>query len=101
MNVTSPHHLTHTTITHTHTHTHTHSRYLADLFGSKHVGAIHGRTLTAWSAAALVGPGILANLRGMSHTQVGGERKRGRWHCIGRYEYAPSAFVPAELRSIW
>ena len=59
-------------------HTHARYRYLADLFGSKHVGAIHGRTLTAWSAAALVGPGILANLRGMSHTQVCGERKRGK-----------------------
>ena len=59
-------------------HTHARYRYLADLFGSKHVGAIHGRTLTAWSAAALVGPGILANRRGMSHTQVCGERKRGK-----------------------
>ena len=29
--------------------------YLADIFGAKHVGAIHGRTLTAWSAAAVLG----------------------------------------------
>ena len=25
--------------------------YLADVFGQKHVGAIHGRALTAWSGA--------------------------------------------------
>lgn len=30
--------------------------YLADVFGQKHVGAIHGRALTAWSAAAIGKP---------------------------------------------
>lgn len=30
--------------------------YLADLFGKKEVGAIHGRLLTAWSAAGVLGP---------------------------------------------
>ncbi len=30
--------------------------YLADMFGTLHVGAIHGRLLTAWSIAGLVGP---------------------------------------------
>jgi MFS family permease len=34
--------------------------YLADLFGTKHVGAIHGRLLTAWSAAGILGP-VLVN----------------------------------------
>ncbi len=29
--------------------------YLADVFGSQMVGAIHGRLLTAWSAPALAG----------------------------------------------
>ena len=29
--------------------------YLRDLFGTYQVGAIHGRLLTAWSAAALPG----------------------------------------------
>ena len=29
--------------------------YLADIFGTKFVGAIHGRLLTAWSAAGVVG----------------------------------------------
>jgi MFS family permease len=30
--------------------------YLADLFGTQHVGAIHGRLLTAWSVAGILGP---------------------------------------------
>jgi MFS family permease len=30
--------------------------YLADVFGTQHVGAIHGRLLTAWSVAGIVGP---------------------------------------------
>ncbi|MBW8771863.1 MAG: OFA family MFS transporter, partial [Gemmatimonadetes bacterium] len=34
--------------------------YLADLFGTQNVGAIHGRLLTAWSAAGVAGP-VLVN----------------------------------------
>lgn len=30
--------------------------YLADMFGKKEVGAIHGRLLTAWSMAGVIGP---------------------------------------------
>eukprot|EP01147_Barroeca_monosierra_P011008 gene11008-3080_t len=41
--------------------------YLADIFGQKHVGAIHGRQLTAWSAAALGGPLLLSKLRSLSY----------------------------------
>eukprot|EP00794_Sanderia_malayensis_P017685 gene17685-19451_t len=37
--------------------------YEADLFGSKYVGAIHGRFLLASSAASLAGPSILLTLR--------------------------------------
>jgi MFS family permease len=37
--------------------------YLADLFGTKMVGAIHGRLLTAWSAAGIFGPVIVNYLR--------------------------------------
>jgi len=37
--------------------------YLADLFGSKYVGAIHGRLLTAWSTAGVLGPYAIAKLR--------------------------------------
>ena len=36
--------------------------YLKDMFGSYQVGAIHGRLLTAWSAAAIVGPSIVTYL---------------------------------------
>ncbi len=37
--------------------------YLRDMFGTMQVGAIHGRLLTAWSAAALAGPSIVTYLR--------------------------------------
>lgn len=37
--------------------------YLADMFGSKFVGAIHGRLLTAWSIAGVLGPVAIAKLR--------------------------------------
>jgi hypothetical protein len=33
--------------------------YLKDLFGTLEVGAIHGRLLTAWAAAGVVGPLIV------------------------------------------
>jgi len=36
--------------------------FLADLFGSRNVGAIHGAVLTAWSVAAVVGPVIITQL---------------------------------------
>ena len=36
--------------------------YLRDLFGTLQVGAIHGRLLTAWSAAGIVGPLLIAKL---------------------------------------
>ncbi|MDE2355899.1 MAG: OFA family MFS transporter [Alphaproteobacteria bacterium] len=37
--------------------------YLADIFGTRFVGAIHGRVITAWSAAGIVGPALIAGLR--------------------------------------
>lgn len=33
--------------------------YLRDLFGTYQVGAIHGRLITAWSVAALIGPTLI------------------------------------------
>jgi MFS family permease len=36
--------------------------FLADLFGTENVGAIHGALLTAWSAAAVAGPVIITEL---------------------------------------
>ncbi len=50
--------------------------YLADIFGTQMVGAIHGRLLTAWSAAGIVGPYLIAHLRqaqlhaGVAHNLV-------------------------------
>eukprot|EP00048_Salpingoeca_helianthica_P020097 m.4800 g.4800 ORF g.4800 m.4800 type:complete len:672 (-) comp4393_c0_seq1:17-2032(-) len=44
--------------------------YISDLWGGKHVGAIHGRMLTAWSAAAVAGPNILTHMRSQSHTHA-------------------------------
>jgi MFS family permease len=37
--------------------------YLSDLFGTKMVGAIHGRLLTAWSAAGVLGPWLIGAFR--------------------------------------
>src|SRR5581483_9208937 len=37
--------------------------YLRDLFGVAWVGAVHGRLLTAWSAAGVVGPVLVNYLR--------------------------------------
>lgn len=37
--------------------------YLADLFGTQFVGAIHGRLLTAWSTAAIIGPLLITSFR--------------------------------------
>lgn len=37
--------------------------YLADVFGTRYVGGIHGRLLTAWSTAGVVGPLAITSLR--------------------------------------
>jgi MFS family permease len=37
--------------------------YLSDLFGTKMVGAIHGRLLTAWSVAGVLGPYLVGAFR--------------------------------------
>jgi len=50
--------------------------YLADVFGTQMVGAIHGRLITAWSVAGVAGPMLIASLRqfqldhGVAKTQV-------------------------------
>eukprot|EP00581_Thalassiosira_minuscula_P017934 CAMPEP_0183730648 /NCGR_PEP_ID=MMETSP0737-20130205/33401_1 /TAXON_ID=385413 /ORGANISM="Thalassiosira miniscula, Strain CCMP1093" /LENGTH=809 /DNA_ID=CAMNT_0025963199 /DNA_START=89 /DNA_END=2518 /DNA_ORIENTATION=- len=41
--------------------------YIADLFGQKHAGAIHGKALTAWASSAVAGPMGLAYLRSYSY----------------------------------
>jgi MFS family permease len=50
--------------------------YLADIFGTQFVGAIHGRLLTAWSVAGILGPWVVNHIRqaqldaGVSHDRV-------------------------------
>jgi len=50
--------------------------YLADIFGTQMVGAIHGRLLTAWSVAGVAGPFLIAAVRqaqidaGIAHNLV-------------------------------
>jgi MFS family permease len=40
--------------------------YLADIFGTRYVGGIHGRLLTAWSSAGVFGPVAITSLREIS-----------------------------------
>ena len=47
--------------------------YLADMFGPQFVGAIHGRLLTAWSTAGVVGPLLVGYIRD-AQLQAGIER---------------------------
>ena len=44
--------------------------YLADIFGTKYVGGIHGRLLTAWSTAGVLGPLAITSLRENSVTKA-------------------------------
>ncbi len=47
--------------------------YLADLFGTRYVGAIHGRLLTAWSTAGVLGPLAITSLRQRAVSQAIGQ----------------------------
>ncbi|TBU87450.1 OFA family MFS transporter [Phytopseudomonas dryadis] len=47
--------------------------YLADLFGTQMVGAIHGRLLTAWAVAGVLGP-VLVNYLREYQLSIGVER---------------------------
>ena len=37
--------------------------YLRDMFGTRYVGAIHGRLITAWSVAGVLGPVLVNYIR--------------------------------------
>jgi MFS family permease len=37
--------------------------YLADIFGTKYVSAVHGRLLTAWAVAGILGPVLVNYIR--------------------------------------
>ncbi len=43
--------------------------YLADIFGTRYVGGIHGRLLTAWSTAGVLGPVLVNYIREYQITQ--------------------------------
>ncbi|MCB1746400.1 MAG: OFA family MFS transporter [Gammaproteobacteria bacterium] len=47
--------------------------YLADIFGTRYVGGIHGRLLTAWSTAGVLGPLAITTLREHAVTRAIGE----------------------------
>ncbi len=61
--------------------------YLKDLFGTMQVGAIHGRLLTAWSAAGILGPVLVNYIR--EHL-----KSRG---AAGVDLYAPTMYLMAGL----
>ena len=44
--------------------------YLADIFGARFVGGIHGRLLTAWSTAGVLGPLAITSLRENAITEA-------------------------------
>jgi nitrate/nitrite transporter NarK len=49
--------------------------YLKDMFGTYQVGAIHGRLITAWSVAAVIGPGLI---NGLSDHRIAGGMARAQ-----------------------
>jgi MFS family permease len=51
--------------------------YLRDMFGTMQVGAIHGRLLTAWSAAGILGPFLVNGIR--QHEIAAGIPKSGAY----------------------
>ncbi len=74
--------------------------YLADLFGARHVAAIHGLLLTAWSTAGVLGPMAITSLRerevhraiaGLAST-IGSDRFESKFG-------APLSELPALIKS--
>jgi MFS family permease len=64
--------------------------YLADIFGAKYVSAVHGRLLTAWSAAGVLGPVLVNYIR---ESQIA--------HGVPRYEaYNLTMYIMAGLLAI-
>ncbi len=65
--------------------------YLRDLFGTFQVGAIHGRLLTAWSAAGIAGPLIVNGVLDMADGEPG-ELVAG--------DYRPALFIMVGLLAV-
>ncbi|MCW2713935.1 MAG: major facilitator superfamily protein [Frankiales bacterium] len=64
--------------------------YLKDMFGTFQVGAIHGRLLTAWSAAGVAGP-LIVNVITENQREAGVE---------GAAAYRPSLLVMVALLAV-
>ena len=61
--------------------------YLRDLFGTYQVGAIHGRLITAWSVAGVLGPFLVNGIRAQQVAQG----------AVGAERYAPTMYLMAGL----
>ena len=70
--------------------------YLADMFGTKMVGAIHGRLLTAWSTAGVLGP-VLVNYIREYQLEHGGAPVRGLQHHHVRPGRLAAGRLPVQL----
>jgi MFS family permease len=64
--------------------------YLKDMFGTGEVGAIHGRLLTAWSAAGVTGP-LIVNIITDSRREAG---------YVGADAYVPSLLVMVAVLAV-
>jgi MFS family permease len=64
--------------------------YLRDLFGTFQVGAIHGRLLTAWSTAGILGPVLVNYIR---EFQIGAGVSPGEAYSVTMYIMAGLLFV--------
>ena len=62
--------------------------YLRDLFGTRQVGAIHGRLITAWSVAGVLGPTLVNHIR---------EYEIKTQHASGVEVYAPTMYLMCGL----
>jgi len=62
--------------------------YLRDLFGTAQVGAIHGRLITAWSVAGILGPMLVNSIR---------DHQIKVAHATGADIYAPTMYLMCGL----
>ena len=70
--------------------------YLRDLFGTRQVGAIHGRLLTAWSTAGVLGPALVSYI-GKYQTDHG--VPKAHQYDLTMYIMAGLLLIGAHLRS--
>jgi MFS family permease len=70
--------------------------YLADIFGTKMVGAIHGRLLTAWSMAGILGPVIVS-----LHPGVPARSRRGAGERVQRHHVHSGGLLAVGFLCNW